>query len=87
MDSEIKTILDKHGDAIAFSALQISVLANAVEALIASHPDHARVQNVFDQLLGQLQSSPVWASYSDEERRTIRAFVAKLFSPFSDTPA
>ncbi len=58
------------------SAVDLLVL----KALIATHPNPDQLRMVFDQLLGQLQASPV-VLQDPEYSALIRQKVAEIFAP------
>jgi len=61
-----------------FLALQVSVLQAAVRALHATHPEPAKVEAVFQQLIGQMQANPAFLS-SPTSAALLRRFSSDLF--------
>ena len=64
--------------ATEFVALQVVVLQAAVRALHATHPEPAKVENIFRQLIGQMQAQPAFLS-SKSNADLLKRFVDELF--------
>ena len=67
-------------DPIEFVALQVVVLQVAVRALHATHPEPAKVEAVFRQLIAQMQAQPAFLG-SAGNADLLRRFVDGLFQP------
>ena len=67
-------------DPAEFLALQLAVLQLAVRALHANHPEPAKVEQVFEQLIGQMQANPAFLS-SQSSAALLRRFSSGLFQP------
>ena len=71
-------------DTVVVLSIQITGLAAAVRAILATHPEPDRVRAVFDQLfdqwLGQMLAHPGFLAEQDKGV-VLRDFAASLFQP------
>ena len=65
-----------------FLVIQMTVALSAIEALIATHPNPARVRRSFDQVYGQFQALALTSGVAHPDHLAVaRPLVEKLFAP------
>ena len=68
-------------DGIELTMIHLSVIAFAVEALIATHPEPAKLRDVFDQLFAQFQVGIATSGAANlAAAKVMREFSEKIFS-------
>lgn len=60
---------------------QVTVMACAVEALIACHPSQAEVRRIFDQVFGQIVATRQASVQGELGTQLIQRMAEKFFSP------
>jgi hypothetical protein len=68
-------------DATTFLAAQVSALALALRAVIATHPEPERIRAVFDQLAAQVQAHPGFLGAQIGQANALRSMAEMLFRP------